>query len=838
MNNIRFPSQEVGSPSESSMDNDEDQNAVPNPAATAELDGPPVLPPPTRSPSEEKYMRGLNDSYQHHLDLVDDAAPGTCEWIASHEVWKRWNSLQTPALLWVTAPGGCGKSVLAKYLVGHFESKRQLDSPSANQVCYFFFREGLQDQDDASAALSALLHQLCSSQPQLIQYVPRKQATASKKASRFCSLWETLTAILRDPKIGDITWILDGLDECESDSLSELLRTLCDYLDDNIPGVSRPHQSRLKLVALGRPDREINQALPIIPPNFGLQRFPPGQNRFELTLDKEIVRKDMDIFIRFKMAELMKSTSVSELSLGTIADIEAKFLSNPNPNLLWVSLIFSLVQDRAVTGIPSSELESILNTNNLDDLYEQILEQATLPYKARKALMIVLAAVRPLSLRELCTAIEVHQDHFIKEGGAAARELFSEFGIEPRVALGETVKANNQSFQPGSLIQQGLERLRIGQEGYHGLQIHPEQHDAIPAEIASSSSVRSLDQLSHLLHNPFSTHLHEICGPLLAIHNNKIYLTHHTLREFLLARPGIIDFHSVHSWSPLSSPQNTTTTPTSPSPSHSKWHHSSRLEDANRLLLETCACYLRLFHPLPIHNQNPTLQWSGKSATAYLKSIRNDPPKAFFKYAAFHWVDHYRPVRQELDFAFDYLLNPDSEYFRVWAFVHRDWARKERERLSEEGVEEKGVPIRPGTKREEGKEWTSPGDFGVSLRTATLDDMDRNGWLVGWQRGNGWMDLSETEGLERALEHFGFGPGEAMEVFDEEFVEGERWWKRGGEEGEEEMPDRIKFERRKKRAAVMERLGELVNPLSQEGSIPSGVEMGSFFTTMGSYRGR
>lgn len=153
-----------------------------------------------------------------------------------------------------------------------------------------------------------------------------------------------------------------------------------------------------------------------------------------------------------------------------------------------------------------------------------------------------------------------------------------------------------------------------------------------------------------------------------------------------------------------------------------------------------------------------------------------------------------------------------------------------------------GLLIGRSKGRDEGKEWESEHDFGLSLKTANLEDMDRNGWLIGWKNGNGWMDVEETEKFERVLDHFRFSSGEEMELFDEEFLTGDRWWKEEeDEEGKvdvERIPDRVKFFRRRRRAAVMERLGEMTNPLSQEGSIPSEINIGTYFTTMGSFMGR
>ncbi|KAK0611227.1 hypothetical protein B0T14DRAFT_594288 [Immersiella caudata] len=775
--------------------------ASPGPAADAFwsanglLDGP-VLPPP--SPDEEKFLRSLNSSYQHHRGQVDGPVPGTCEWIASREVWKRWDSFLGPALLWVTAAAGGGKSVLAKFLLGHLEAKRPLSS----------------------------------GQLPLLQHIPRG---ATRNLG---SLWEALKAVLKEVNAKEVTWVLDGLDECEPASLHELLRKMSEYLDDSLRGASRsePSRTRFKMILLSRPQNTIQQAIALV--NFAPQRFLPNQNRFQLALEKQAdnVVKDMAGFIRFKISELKQSPSTSELlSPDMFAWLESKLMSNPNQTFLSVSLIISHIQYTEADEISTPLLESILTFTCLDDLYESILECRTLPLKGRKALMLVLAAVRPLTLKEMCAAVEVHQDHFIKEEGSVAEELVTKHKDEFPFQFGERLQIQDQSSQMGSLIQQGLARAGGSQQSWLRHNPRSEEYSATPAEIATSSSVRTLDQLGQLLHKPFFNHLHQICGPLLKVRGSQIYIAHQTAREFLLARPGMLDSDAVNAWIPLGPSKTTTRQLTETNP---RWHHSIRLEDANRLFLQTCASYIRLFHSDPMHNQDPT-QWTSRSVTSYLKSIRNDPPRALFKYAAFHWLDHYRPVRRELEFSFDYLLNPNSPYFNHWVFVHRSWTMVENKNKSEEV---KGIPIGGSNRRNDGREWKSDAEFSMSLKIGNLDDMDQNRWLTGWQKGNGWMDATETEKFERVLDHFGFSSGYEMELFDEEFMKGEEWWKTGDEqdgdeEGVEMIPDRVKFLRRRRRALVMERLGELSDPLSQQGSIPSWHEIGSFFTTMGSFQG-
>lgn len=60
---------------------------------------------------------GDSDSaYEWHKNRVDDRVDGTCQWLLQHEHYKDWLTQQSGPLL-VSADPGCGKSVLAKYLV-------------------------------------------------------------------------------------------------------------------------------------------------------------------------------------------------------------------------------------------------------------------------------------------------------------------------------------------------------------------------------------------------------------------------------------------------------------------------------------------------------------------------------------------------------------------------------------------------------------------------------------------------------------------------------------------------------------------------------------------------
>jgi ankyrin repeat domain-containing protein 50 len=65
-----------------------------------------------------------------------------------------------PDLLWVSADPGCGKSVLAKYLVDEI-----LPSTNTRIACYFFFKDDFEDQKSIAGALCCILYQIFRQQP-------------------------------------------------------------------------------------------------------------------------------------------------------------------------------------------------------------------------------------------------------------------------------------------------------------------------------------------------------------------------------------------------------------------------------------------------------------------------------------------------------------------------------------------------------------------------------------------------------------------------------------------------------------------------------------------------
>jgi len=785
------------------------------------------------------------------------------------------------AILWITGEAGRGKSVMAKHLINHLRASSNSDA--TEQLCYFFFKDGLQDQDNASAAISAILHQICSLQPRLEKHIFTRLSRLGRQGFKSLSLLcSVLATILKDPTAKDMIWILDGLDECESKSRDELLGVLDVLFTARHTGAG----ARLKVVLLSRPDKNIEQALRF-PDEVGYASgwTPKAFGKFTIAAERNLhdISSDIVQFLRQKTLAHNPGAPLSPMTNRLTDDLE----KGTDRTFLWVSLVVSLIEERASDEASAARLQSVVSGASLDEVYEEVMSGRQLSLKARKAVMAVLAAVKPLSLRELCVALEVHQDHF-HVGDTPAHMLDQ---MSPLADLGRRVefstrsrKRGNSSLTRGLSASPSVSSNSTGpstphERGAFAMKSGGEPYYSTP----SSTAVSSLEDLERHLHKSFSTHLKQLCGSMISIWGDEVFLVHQTAREFLLARPGHVDYAAVDAWVPpsrkdplerqqqqlswvdtlpmrekRSAQTRAQVQPTAGTTikQNAPWQHSIRLEEADRMLLRACVDYLKLFQFDPDHAQNTA--WTNQKVARYLEATHDDPARAFFHYAATHWIDHYRLVRDDMDFSYDYLLNPDSAYFGIWIIAHSSWrAKRERHSDTPEGIpmgENASPRGADGTNEAGGRQRAVEIRRAREVIAGTSDEAED--WVAGFSKGNGWLDAKKNEKVEAVLYHFGLGFGGELELFDEECLAGRKWrtkdsddtsaamvFKRAYEDGDdgeepddEEIPDRIRHARQRRRAEVMEKFGEMTNPLSPMLSHVEPFNTGSFFTN--SYLGR
>ncbi|KAL7904840.1 purine and uridine phosphorylase [Trichoderma velutinum] len=323
-------------------------------------------------------------TYEWYKDLVEERVEGTCMWFLHHEYFQKWLQQESGPLV-VTADPGCGKSVLAKYLIDH-------GLPRSATICYFFFKD--QDQNTIRQALCALLHQLFTQKPALIQHAVAKFRIDGKGLIDSTeSLWEVLRNAVNDIQTGPIIIVLDALDECLESELANLMKNIeAQFSETYLP------QGKLKYLLTCRPYDQIVSRFQRLRDHFPNIRI-PGEE------ESDTISQEINCVITYRAKRLsIRNNLPSEIEKY----LEYRLWGTPNRTYLWVFLIFDYL-DKEIFKKTLKEVESIITTlpKSINEAYEQILIKSKDHPMVRKALSIILVASRPLTLSEMNVAVSM-----------------------------------------------------------------------------------------------------------------------------------------------------------------------------------------------------------------------------------------------------------------------------------------------------------------------------------------------------------------------------------------------------------------------------------------------
>ncbi|PYH92883.1 hypothetical protein BO71DRAFT_456166 [Aspergillus ellipticus CBS 707.79] len=229
---------------------------------------------------------------------------------------------QDTGILVASADPGCGKSVLAKYLIDH-----QLPKLSAT-ICYFFFKD--QDQNTLKQALCALLHQLFIHKPSLIRHVkPEYDGNGPQLVNIQSSLENILENVCRDPEAGSVIFVLDALDECKTSELESFISILRSPLYKEESGFGK-----VKFLLTSRPYRDIMSAFRGLVDNFPYIHI-PGENK------SEEISQEVNQVIKYRVSQLVREKGLA----GDIRDhLEKRLLQISHRTYLWVYLVFDYLE--------------------------------------------------------------------------------------------------------------------------------------------------------------------------------------------------------------------------------------------------------------------------------------------------------------------------------------------------------------------------------------------------------------------------------------------------------------------------------------------------------------
>lgn len=311
---------------------------------------------------------------------------GTCEWLTTHPNYQKWltDNANSP-LLWISGGPGKGKTMLAIFIT---EVLQQTNHDDDDVLLYYFCSNRDKNRNNALAIMRGIIHQWVDLRPHLAQYIKDSfEGTETTKytVSNFASLWRAFLNLLRHSTSSPVVCVLDGLDECQNDSLVQLLNAIGNYFSSLEESLS----ARFKLIVFSRPQPAV------------LERKLGKYEQIKLDeVDMEI-SQDVEKYISAKVSELAVEQDLSE---EMIAEVQQTLVAGADGTFLWVGFVANDLQ-----GKRWEEMNQLLRRlpRGLRGVYQRLLQQIDDKETLAPLLQWIVLAARPLTLQELAQATEI-----------------------------------------------------------------------------------------------------------------------------------------------------------------------------------------------------------------------------------------------------------------------------------------------------------------------------------------------------------------------------------------------------------------------------------------------
>ncbi|KAH0436716.1 ankyrin repeat protein [Colletotrichum camelliae] len=331
-------------------------------------------------------LKGMD--YQTRLNTTRRRLDGTCQWFRQHSGFRDWLD-SDGGLLLVSASAGCGKSVLAKYLI---EELLHEEDDSAT-ICYFFSKDSDPQARSSLNASKAILHGFLKSNPQMVDPCMEELPISTDNISK-ADLWSAFDKLSRAQGAGRTICVLDALDECDPTERDGLIRSLKDYVIEN-------HETTgAKFIVTTRGYPQIVNLFA----DFSSNKIHLDGDSDE---EKRQIQKEISIVMDHRLNKL--ETTMPDIGPATLEIIRSGLIENGTEQrtYLWMHLMFDYIRkNRFCTR---EEWREIFRNppDTVDRTYEGLLQSVTPQAKerVRTLLALILAAKRPLTVAELSTAV-------------------------------------------------------------------------------------------------------------------------------------------------------------------------------------------------------------------------------------------------------------------------------------------------------------------------------------------------------------------------------------------------------------------------------------------------
>lgn len=266
-----------------------------------------------------------------------------------------------------------GKSVLAKFMLQTLEDKI---IETGGSPTFGFFCKNAEERNSSSSIIRYFLFALLNHRRDLFRHITPFLARRplSDNSLSFQNLWKNFLAILTDPELETVRFIIDGLDECKGPSQQELLKAIeLSFKEKRIKG---------KILITTRPTA--------IASDYGTRLG-------ILHINAEDVARNLSLIVQAEVDKLALSRGYPEEISATV---KKKLEGEADGMFLWVDLVLEELS-RDELADTRQTIDQILASlpRSLSDFYARNLE--SLGTAAEKVIQILLAAPWPLRASDM-----------------------------------------------------------------------------------------------------------------------------------------------------------------------------------------------------------------------------------------------------------------------------------------------------------------------------------------------------------------------------------------------------------------------------------------------------
>ncbi|GFF54939.1 hypothetical protein IFM58399_09952 [Aspergillus lentulus] len=316
-------------------------------------------------------------TYDYQTSWKQARKQGTTSWFASTSEYQKWKETPSSCSLWCTGKLGSGKTTLLANMVDDL-----FCSASKGSVAYFFCRFDVSESLTARTIIGCLARQLLAQQPIDLTNIDNSWNNSPADPDE-----QVIVKLVRKLLPVDLIYslIVDGLDECPE----------------------KERQTTLEILQQLQKHFKIRMCLSFRQDAGDHAKVAAGILNGKWTLPIPENNPDIDAYIDAELHERLESDRLCIGDPAIILSIQHALVTGAQGMFLWATLLLDCICMEQTDEAILQALESL--PQSLSETFRRVLQQAGASniQHRRRIVQLVMAARRPLSVGELCDALNV-----------------------------------------------------------------------------------------------------------------------------------------------------------------------------------------------------------------------------------------------------------------------------------------------------------------------------------------------------------------------------------------------------------------------------------------------